>query len=200
MHPHIHARNMPDKAAYIMATSGETVTYAQLDARSNQIAHLIRATGLKRGDAIGICMENNVHYFEICWAAQRAGLYFTCISSRLTASEVAYILGDCNAKIFFASDYLSDMAAELKTLMPDLKGYFITGKAIDGYTSYVEARNAHPETPIDDESRGLDMLYSSGTTGRPKGIRRPLPDGAIEDTDALILLVQGLYSLSLIHI
>ncbi|MDO9125461.1 MAG: AMP-binding protein, partial [Parvibaculum sp.] len=89
MHPSIHAQTTPDKPAYIMAATGETVTYKELDERSNQVAHLFRDAGLKAGDAIAIFMDNNVHYYEICWAAQRAGLYFTCISSRLTAGEIA---------------------------------------------------------------------------------------------------------------
>ena len=88
MHPHIHAKNNPDKPAFIMANSGEVVTYKELDERSNKIANLFRSKNLNSGDHISIFMENNVRFTEILWAAQRSGLYYTPISSRLTASEV----------------------------------------------------------------------------------------------------------------
>src|SRR5204862_7679622 len=99
MHPCLHARTTPDKPAYIMAGSGETVTYRQLDERSNQGAHLFRSLGLKPGDVIALFLDNHPRYFEIAWAAQRAGLYYTCISPKLTAGGDEYILGDCGAKV-----------------------------------------------------------------------------------------------------
>ena len=107
MHPSSHVSTTPDKPAYIMAATGESVSYKELDERSNQLAHLFRDAGLKPGDSIAIFMDNNGRFYEICWAAQRAGLYYTCISSRLTAGEVAYIIDDCHARIFFTSAALS---------------------------------------------------------------------------------------------
>jgi len=196
MHPYIHAAHKPDHPAYIMAATGETVTYKQLNDRSNQIAQLARARGLKRGDGIAIFMDNNSHFLEICWAAQRAGLYFTAVSSRLTAPEVDYIVRDCGAKLLFTSDYMADTARELRDILPDMAGLFMVGEAIDGYESYVSARDSQPADPIADEARGLDMLYSSGTTGRPKGIRRALPEGPIEEADALLGLVTLLYGMT----
>ncbi len=193
MHPHIHAVQRPDQPAYIMAATQEVVTYKQLNDRSNQVAQLARARGLKRGDGVAIFMDNNVHFLEICWAAQRAGLYFTAVSSRLTASEVEYIVKDCGAKFLFTSDYMKEEAAKLVPLLPDMAGMFMVGGAVDGYENYVTARDEHPSEAIGDESRGLDMLYSSGTTGRPKGIRRSLPDGPIDGNDALLGLVSILY-------
>ena len=132
MHPYIHAASNPDKPAYIMAASGEVVTYKQLDERSNQIAHLLRARGLKQGDGIAVYMENNPHYFEICWAAQRAGLYFTCISYRLTAPEVDYIVRDCQARAFFTSDVVKDVAGELVPILPTLDAMIMVNGAIGG--------------------------------------------------------------------
>jgi long-chain acyl-CoA synthetase len=193
MHPYIHAQNMPDQPAYIMASSNEVVTYKQLNDRSNQIAQLARARGLQIGDGIAIFMENNVHFLEICWAAQRAGLYFTAVSSRLTAGEVEYIVKDCGAKILFTSDYMKDEAEKLVPLLPDMAGMFMVGQASDGYEAYLPARDAMPAEPVADETQGMDMLYSSGTTGRPKGIRRPLTGNNIEDADALLGLVTLLY-------
>ena len=87
-HPYWHAARTPDRIAYQMAGSGETVSYRQLEERSNQVAHLLRARGLKAGDRIALMMENHPRYFEICWGAQRSGLVYTAISSRLTAAEV----------------------------------------------------------------------------------------------------------------
>src|SRR5476649_477929 len=117
MHPYIHARKNPEKPAYIMAGSGETVTYRQLDRQSNRIAQLFRSLGLRAGDHIALFLENNARFFEICWGAQRSGLIYTAISSRLTASEVDYIVGDCGARLLVTSRYLSDRAVELSPLM-----------------------------------------------------------------------------------
>src|SRR4051812_46941576 len=103
MHPATWAKSHPDRAAYIMGGSGETVTYRQLDERSNRGAQLFRSLGLKTGDVIALFMENHPRYYEIAWAAQRAGLYYTCISSKLTAGEVEYIVGDCEAKLLIVS-------------------------------------------------------------------------------------------------
>jgi long-chain acyl-CoA synthetase len=97
MHPSHHAKTHPDKPAYIMAGSGETVTYGQLDARSNQGAHLFRSLGIRRGDSIALCMDNTPRYYEVMWAAQRSGLRFTAISSKLTVGELEYVLKDCEA-------------------------------------------------------------------------------------------------------
>lgn len=197
MHPYIHARKTPGKAAYIMAATGEIVTYKELDERSNQIAHLFRASGLKAGDSIAIFMDNNRSYFEICWAAQRAGLYYAAISSRLTASEVAYIVADCGAKLFFTSKALEPVAAELAAgnHMPKIERRFAVDGAIAGYESYETAREGLPVTPISDQTAGTDMLYSSGTTGRPKGIKHPLTGGAIDEGNPLVMLGQLLYGM-----
>jgi len=124
LHPSIHAKTHPDRVAYCLSPSGETVTYGQLEARSNQGAQLFRSLGLKAGDHIAIFMDNNARFFEICWAAQRAGLYYTAISSRLTAAEADYIVGDCAARVFIASHALAKTAAELVALMPKVISRF----------------------------------------------------------------------------
>src|ERR1700744_4729711 len=117
MHPRHHADITPDKLALVMAASGETLTFRQLEALSNQGAQLFRSLGLATGDAIAIFMENNLNFLPICGAAQRAGLYFPCISSRLTAGEVEYIVKDCGAKIFIASHGLANTAREIPALL-----------------------------------------------------------------------------------
>ena len=113
MHPGIYAAENPYKTAYVMANSGQTVTYQELNEASNQGAHLFRNLGLKVGDNIAIFMENNGDYLKICWSAHRAGLYYTCISSYLTAEEVDFIVCDCNAKVFITSAAKAEVAAEL---------------------------------------------------------------------------------------
>lgn len=133
MHPYIHAQNNPQHPAFIMAATDEVVTYKQLNDYSNQIAQLARARGLQVGDGIAIFMDNNKHFLEICWAAQRAGLYFTAVSSRLTAPEVEYVVKDCGAKLLFTSDYMKDTAVELLDLLPEMAGLFMVGEAADGY-------------------------------------------------------------------
>jgi acyl-CoA synthetase (AMP-forming)/AMP-acid ligase II len=175
-----------------MASTGETVTYGQMEERSNRGAQLFRKLGLKTSDGIAIFMENNVHYLPIVWAAQRSGLYFTCISSRLTAGEVEYIVGDCNAKVFITSKAMADVAAELATRMPGVKKFMLNG-TIPGYESGEDAVAQVPATPIADESPGTDMLYSSGTTGRPKGVKRALTGGALVQVNPLTMLVKMLY-------
>jgi len=195
MHPYIHAEKTPDKPAYIMGSTGETVTYKQLEDRSNQLAQLFRASGLKPGDAIAIFMENNVPFLEICWAAQRSGLYFTAISSRLTAPEVDYIVGDCGAKLFFTSKYLETVASELveKDMIKGAERRIMIGGTAPGYEDFYELRDAQPATRIPDETAGTDMLYSSGTTGRPKGIRHQLTGAPIDEAAGLITLTQFLF-------
>src|SRR5260221_14544348 len=136
MHPYIHARTRPDKPAYIMAATGEAVTYQQLDDQSNRIAQLFRAAGLVAGDHIALFLENNPRFFEICWGAQRSGLIYTAISSRLTAAEVDYIVTDCGAKLFITSKYLADRAAELAPLMKGVAQRYMLGGPIAGYRSW----------------------------------------------------------------
>jgi len=192
MHPYLHAQTQGRKPAYIMAGSGEVVTYGQLDARSNQGAHLFRSLGLQAGDVIAILMENNARFFEITWAAQRAGLYYVCVSTKLTAAETQYILTDCGAKVFITSAAMGGLIDEIPALVPGLKLYAVGG-AHGLYADFEAARAAMPETPIADESAGSDMLYSSGTTGRPKGVKPALSGGPIDAPNALQMMAQGLF-------
>jgi long-chain acyl-CoA synthetase len=178
-YPREHARSDSGRAACVMAATGEVVTYGQLEARANQGAHLMRACGLLRGDVAAIVMDNNARYFEVVWAAQRAGLYFTCIPAKSTATEIEYILRDCDAKLLVVSAGVAPIAAELSQRLPHLRIYMV-GAAHASIASFETARESHPATPIADESAGADMLYSSGTTGKPKGVKLPLSGGPID--------------------
>ncbi len=192
MHPRDHAQTHPDRPAYIMTGTGETVTYKQLDERSNQGAQLFRSLGLKTGDVIAILLENHPRFFEIAWAAQRAGLYYACISSKLTAGEIDYIMKDCEAKVLITSTGVGPVVDELPALLPGVK-LFMVGQARPPYESFEAARKPQPKTPIADESSGSDMLYSSGTTGRPKGIKPPLTGAPIDAPNPLAMMAQGLF-------
>src|ERR1700744_5181142 len=164
MHPSAHAKSHPDKAADIMAYSGETVTYGELEARSNQGAHLFRSLGLQTGDAVALFIDNHPRYYEILWAAQRSGLRFTCLSSKLAPGEVEYIVKDCEAKVFIASAALSETALQVAPRIPGVTLFMVGGESED-FASFEDARAVMPTTPIADESAGRAMLYSSGTTG-----------------------------------
>ena len=173
-----YATAHPDRAAFIMAATGETVSYAELEARSNRLAHLLRAHGLKRLDHYSIFMENNNRYLESCGAGERAGLYYTCVNSYLKAEELAYILNNSESKALITSASRRDVALEALKHCPNVTLCLIVdGSGDDGpFRDYTRAVSAFPGTPIADEWLGTPMLYSSGTTGRPKGIVRPLPE------------------------
>ncbi len=187
MHPRIHAQNQPDTLALVMAGSGETVTYAQLEARANRGAHALRALGLGIGDTVAMVCDNRPEYFDIFWATQRSGLTLVPVSTRLKPDEIAYIALDSGAKALLISDYLTDTALELakaRTSMPGLEHILAIGE-ITGLSGWGELCAAQPETPIADEANGARMAYSSGTTGRPKGIRMATP---IPGSDPIVLL------------
>ena len=194
MHPSIHGAETPDKPALIVAETGETVGYAELDRRSNRAAHLFRSAGLAVGDTIALFLENVPEFYDVAWGAQRSGLFYVCISTKLTAPEVDYIVRDSGAKLVVASAVL-EVAGPLAAELGGIAIYAIGG-AVPGWSSWESAVAAMPDTPIADERAGIDMLYSSGTTGRPKGVRVALPeDPAIAAPNVLMMLAQGLYGL-----
>ncbi len=181
MWPGKWGKEKPEHVAYLMAGSGESVTYARLNDRSNQLTQLFWDAGLRFGDHIAILMENRVEYFEPCWAAQRSGLFFTCINSHFNADEVAYIVDDCDAQVLVVSETLRDVAAELVDKMPNVKVRLAVGGPIDGYESYEDAIARYPAEPLEEELEGTRMLYSSGTTGRPKGVKYKITRQRIGD-------------------
>jgi fatty-acyl-CoA synthase len=167
-HPSITAQTYPRKPAIIMGESGEMVTYRQLDERSNQGAQLFRSLGLQAGDHIGMMLENNRQFLEIVWAAQRSGIIFTPISTHLKRDEVVYILENCGAQLFIGSLHLSEVAQQVLPAVTGVKHFYMAGGIKPGFESWDEATDTQPTTPISDETYGVPMLYSSGTTGQPK--------------------------------
>ena len=178
MYPNAFARANPSHPAVIMAGSGEVITYGELDARANRLAHLLRATGLKRTDHFAIFMENNSRYLETTAAGERCGLYYTCINSYLTADEVAYIVQNSESQVLITSAAKREVALDVAKRCPQLKCLLMVDAASADapFVDLVQAVSGFPATPLPDERLGMSMLYSSGTTGRPKGILRPLPD------------------------
>lgn len=176
-----YPKSHPNRPAFIMASTEETVSYAELEARSNQLAHLLRQHGLKRLDHFSVFMENNNRYIEVCTAGERSGLYYTCINSYLKADELAYILNNSESTALITSRSRQDVALEAIKQCPKITLFLV----VDGdhesnnngpFLDYAQAISGFPKTPIADEFLGTPMLYSSGTTGRPKGVLRPLPE------------------------
>ncbi|MFN0160685.1 MAG: AMP-binding protein [Burkholderiales bacterium] len=172
-----YATSTPDRPVCIMAGGGEAVTYREFDRRSNRIAHLLRAHGLNRLDHFAMLMENTPRFLEVCAAGERSGLYYTCINSYLTAGEVAYVADNCEARAFFTTREKLPIARQALAACPKVTlRIVVDAPSQDGFMNLDEAVAAYPDQPISDEALGTPMLYSSGTTGRPKGILRPLPE------------------------
>ncbi|GGO71419.1 AMP-binding protein [Nonomuraea cavernae] len=193
MHPGAIAAVTPDKPAVIMAGSGQVVTYRQLDEESNRLAHLFRASGLQPGDHIAFMLPNHPLFLAIAWAAHRAGLYYTAISSRLQTDELAYIVNNCGAQVFISSASLADVAVSITSATPGVGLRLMLDGTAEGFESYEDAVADRPVTPIADECQGADMLYSSGTTGQPKGVKPPLPQTPMSEPNMLLQLITGLF-------
>jgi len=193
MYPRDYVETTPDKPAFIIASTGEEVSYLQLEQRANRAAQLFRALGLKAGDHIAIFMENNRHFMEIVWGAQRAGLIYTAVSTHLKRDEVIYIADNCEARILITSPKLSQTATEVASACSSVDHFYMVEHALEGFNSWDEACASQSDQPIEDEEGGVPMLYSSGTTGMPKGVL-PARVGNLP-IDALSAQIQGLMML-----
>ena len=166
-----------------MAGSGFTQTFAQLDAAANRLSRLLRSVGVQPGDHVAICMENHDRYFEVVWGCHYAGAVYTACSSRLTSGELVYVINDSEAKAFITSKYKADQAAEIIADTLGVVVRLMLDGTIEGYESYELAVAAQSSDSLDeDRIAGMDMLYSSGTTGRPKGVTRPFTAMPLETT------------------
>lgn len=187
MHPRPFALSDAQRPALIIPATGEAVSYGELEAAANRGAHLLRHLGERRGDVVALLMDNESAIFDVAWAAQRTGLYLTSISTKLGAADIAYILRDSGARLLVHSDRLATLAAEALRDAPGVESY--------DAGHWRSAAASWPETPVEDESAGTDMLYSSGTTGRPKGVKPPLPQGPLDETTPLETMGTALYSM-----
>ncbi|GAB2931353.1 acyl-CoA synthetase [Rhodococcus aerolatus] len=181
MFPGAHAATTPDKAAVVVAETGETLTYAQLDDASARLAHVLHDRGLRRGDVVGLLSDNDPRCFVVYWAALRSGLYVTAVNHHLLPAEVGYILDDCGAAAVVVSATKADVARAVVDATPGVRTRIAFGGTVPGHEDLDTVLAAAPAQPPTDQPRGTDMLYSSGTTGRPKGIKPPLPDRQVGD-------------------
>lgn len=194
MHPGAHLDTRRDAPAVIMATSGETLTYGELDDASKRLAQAFRARGLQPGDHVAVMVENRPEYFELFWGALRAGLYLTPVNWHLNADEAGYIIEDCGAAAFVASSSLTDVISELDPHLAAVHTRLVVGDAVAGFDRYQEVAAAQPAEGLDPEPEGAIMFYSSGTTGRPKGIKPPLSGAQYgEQAGSIVGLIQGMW-------
>jgi fatty-acyl-CoA synthase len=173
MFPGTWAQQTPDKPALVIAETGETTTYAELDERSLRLAHVFADAGLRTGDVVAMVSDNAPQAYEVYWAALRSGLYITAVNHHLSADEAAYIVNDCGAKALVVSAAKADLVVSMADLL-DVPVRLAFGGDVPGCASYDEALAAASTQPLADQPHGDDFLYSSGTTGRPKGIKLPL--------------------------
>lgn len=181
MYPGHWAEVNPEKKAVVHSVTGHCHTYRQLNDRSNQLAQLLWELGLRRGDHIAIFMENDIRFFDVTWAALRSGLYITTVNRYLTAGEAEFIINDSDSRLVVTSAYLADAAEDLPKRCPQVIRWLMTGDASPGFEPYESTLAQYPPRPLEEEPAGMFMLYSSGTTGRPKGILRPLAEESIRD-------------------
>lgn len=192
MFPGVIARTAPDRPAVVMGGSGRVTTYRELDDASADLAAALHGLGLRKGDVVAMLSDNAAECFEIYWACMRSGLYITPVNRSLSADEVAYIVGDSGARVLIVSAALSDLAARVRPLV-EVEHAFAFGDEVAGYASYAELLAGAGER-LTDQPRGSDMMYSSGTTGRPKGVRQAmLPIQVDEPGDPITGLLGGVF-------
>lgn len=189
--PGAHAAHHPDRPAVIMGMSGEVVTYAQLEERSIRFARALRNRGLQPGDHIAILMENNRAFLEVCWAAQRSGLFYTAVNRHFRVGEVQHILDDCGASALVTSESLAEVVAGLDLVRVPVR--ISAQGSVQGFEDYECVVAGEDDAPLEEEIEGREMLYSGGTTGFPKGVRKPLPGTSFGDpSSAPVHIAQGL--------
>jgi long-chain acyl-CoA synthetase len=194
MYPGTYAAETPDKLAAVMAGTGETLSYGQLERRSVQLAHVLYDVGLRPGDAVALLTENSLRAFEVIWAVMRSGLYVTAVNYHLKPDEVAYIVNDCGARALIVSAEqaaTAEAVTGLNPATPEVKLRLAFGGPVAGYGSYERTIAAASGVPFADQPHGAAMLYSSGTTGRPKGVRRPLPGIQVSESGEAIVALVG---------
>ncbi|MGD9794730.1 MAG: AMP-binding protein [Acidimicrobiia bacterium] len=194
MEPGDHLATTPDRPAVIMADSGVTVTYAELDERSKRLAQLLSAAGLRTGEHLAVLLENHPRYFEVYWAALRTGLYITPINWHLRAEEVTYIIEDCGASALVTSVAMAGIVNGLGDSLANVSTRLVMDGDIPGFERYEDAIARFPAEALPDEIEGHAMFYSSGTTGRPKGIKPPISGEAFgRTTPPIMALIQNLF-------
>jgi long-chain acyl-CoA synthetase len=195
-HPRHHAVNTPDKLALIIADAGEALNYASLVANADRAAQLLRSMGLHQGDTIAIFLENQVSYAELCWAAKNSGITYVCIGSQSSVEDAAYIVENSDAKALITSVALSDVASRVIQTLASPPRCLMVGGAREPFEPYESLLGAQSAVPLTGRRRGPSMLYSSGTTGRPKGVRTSLPDEPPESPPRRLAMLRQTFGLA----
>jgi acyl-CoA synthetase (AMP-forming)/AMP-acid ligase II len=189
-----HARTTPDKAALVMHPSGEVRTYREIDEAAARLAVVLRERGLQTGDHLAVLLDNQPEFFDVVWAAMRTGLYVTPINWHLAAAEASYIIADCDATALIASARQAEIVAAMDdTDLAAVTTRIAVGGDIDGFERYEDVVEGVAPGPVPDERDGFWMFYSSGTTGKPKGILPPLVETDLGAKSFLTALVGGLF-------
>lgn len=195
MYPAQVAENAPDRPAIVIADSAKQISYRQLADRANQIAQLFRAHGLGPGAHVAIMVDNAAAYVESVWAAHISGIILTPVNNRLTTREVTYLINDSGAQAVIASARFADVVEALTPEIEHVSLRFLVGGTLPGWSSFEQARDAQPSTPIEDGCQGGFMYYSSGTTGRPKGIALPFVRTPLEVDENIVRFLPTLAGL-----
>jgi long-chain acyl-CoA synthetase len=193
MYPGTYAAEEPDRIAAVMAGTGETISYGELERRSVQLAHVLHEAGLRPGDVVALLTENNVRAFEVYWAAMRSGLFITAVNNRLKPDEVAYIVSDSGATALIVSAELAATAEAIIDRTGGIKLRLAYGGPVPGHDSYEAITAAASAVPFADQPQGSTMLYSSGTTGRPKGVRPTLPDRQVSEPGETLAALAAMF-------
>ena len=192
-HPRQYAMTAPDRPATIDAGTGAIRTFRELDERANRVAHALRAAGLQTADHIAVVMDNRLEFLDVLWGAMYAGLYYTPVNWHLAADEVAYIVEDCGASALVvaadATDAVGSLGRDSRRLQLALGG------DVPGFDDFETVLAAQPTDPIADGAEGSWMFYSSGTTGRPKGIKPPTIGAPLGSPNGFSALVGGLFGI-----
>lgn len=194
MYPGTWAAKAPDRPAAVLTETGESLSYAELEERSARLATWLHRQGLQRGDSVALLATNSLEHYVVYWAAMRSGLYLTAINFHLLPAEVAYILGDSGAKVLIASADLAELAQQALATSPKVEKTLAYKGSIDGFEDLDSVIDATENDPPADDRAGRTMLYSSGTTGRPKGVRLPLSEESVKvDGDGSLKSLAPIY-------
>jgi acyl-CoA synthetase (AMP-forming)/AMP-acid ligase II len=191
--PGVHAAADPGRAAAVEHPSGRRLTYRDLEDRSARLAGLWRERGIGPGDHVAVLLDNQATYFEVAWAARRAGLYLTPVNCHLGAEEAGYVVTDCGARAIVGTARLDGLLRSLGPAVEAVPTRLVVDGEVAGWEPYGAAVAGAEPIAAADEVEGAWMFYSSGTTGRPKGIKPPLPGTPYGTGGAFDALVTGLF-------